>query len=104
MKLPVEVRSNPTVHRTSDINSKITVGYLSADFHLHATAMLVAELFEKHDRRRFAVFGYSCGRDDDSPMRRRLVNAFDRFVDIKDASYLEAASASPRIKSTSSWI
>ncbi len=91
LKLPVDVRTDPTVHRASNLDCKITVGYLSADFHLHATAMLMAELFEKHDRRRFAVFGYSCGRDDDSPMRRRLVNAFDRFVDIKDASYLEAA-------------
>ena len=44
--------------------SKITVGYLSADFHSHATAWLIAELIEKHDRDRFAVFGYSYGPDD----------------------------------------
>ena len=52
--------------------SKITIGYLSADFHSHATAWLIAELIEKHDRDRFAVFGYSYGPDDGSPTRRRL--------------------------------
>lgn len=72
-------------------SSRITIGYLSADFHAHATAWLMAELFEEHDRDRFAVFGYSCGPDDGSPMRQRLVRAFDRFTDIKNASFLESA-------------
>ena len=71
--------------------SKITVGYLSADFQSHATAMLVAELFEKHDRDRFTILGYSYGRDDDSPMRKRLASALDRFVDVRDASFARAA-------------
>ena len=70
---------------------KITLGYLSADFHEHATAFLCAELFEAHDRTRFEVFGYSYGPDDGSPMRQRLSRAFDRFVDVKDMSYVEAA-------------
>jgi hypothetical protein len=48
-------------------------------------------LFEKHDRRRFEIFGYSYGPDDGSPMRRRLVEAFDRFADLKDASFVESA-------------
>ncbi len=51
----------------------------------------MAELFEKHDRARFEVIGYSYGRDDGSPMRRRLVQAFDRFIDLKDASIQESA-------------
>jgi predicted O-linked N-acetylglucosamine transferase (SPINDLY family) len=71
--------------------SKITLGYLSADFHAHATAFLVAELLEKHDRGRFQVFGYSFGPDDGSPMRRRLESAFDRFADLKDASFTQSA-------------
>ena len=48
-------------------------------------AYLVAESFEKHDRNRFAIFGYSYGPDDRSPMRHRLVNAFDRLVDVRDS-------------------
>ena len=80
-----------TLPRPAAAKSKITVGYLSADFHSHATALLIAELFEKHDRERFEVFGYSYGPDDLSPTRRRLVDAFDRFIDVKDLSSLEAA-------------
>ena len=57
----------------------------------HATALLIAELFEKHDRERFSIVGYSYGPDDGSTMRRRLVKAFDRFVDVRNASFQEAA-------------
>jgi protein O-GlcNAc transferase len=77
--------------RPSAPKPKTTIGYLSSDFYSHATAWLIAELIEKHDRDRFAIFGYSYGPDDGSPTRRRLVNAFDRFVDVKDASFAEAA-------------
>ncbi|HEV3138599.1 MAG TPA: hypothetical protein VGZ26_11860, partial [Pirellulales bacterium] len=90
-KSPVELPRGPAWGRTRDRNSKITVGYVSADFHSHATAQLTAELFEKHDRGHFSIIGYSFGPNDSSPMRRRLVNAFDRFVDLKNTAYQEAA-------------
>ena len=70
---------------------KLTIGYLSADFQSHATAMLIAELIERHDRDRFSICAYSYGRDDGSPMRARLAKAFDRFVDVRDLSFQEAA-------------
>jgi predicted O-linked N-acetylglucosamine transferase (SPINDLY family) len=72
---------------------RLTVGYLSADFHEHATAYLTAELFELHDRSSFRVFGYSYGPDDRSAMRARLRGAFDRFVDLAGLSHADAASA-----------
>ncbi|HEY1326170.1 MAG TPA: tetratricopeptide repeat protein [Casimicrobiaceae bacterium] len=61
--------------------ARLRLGYLSADLHTHATAFLAAGLFEAHDRQRFEVVAYSTGPDDGSAMRRRLVRAFDRFVD-----------------------
>jgi protein O-GlcNAc transferase len=61
--------------------AKLRIGYLSADFHQHATAMLAAGLFEQHDRARFDVAAYSTGPDDGSATRARLVRAFDRFID-----------------------
>ena len=70
---------------------KIRLGYLSADFRRHAVAQLVVELIERHDRHRFDIAGYSYGPDDDSPMRQRLMKAFDRFVDIRSVSDAEAA-------------
>ena len=59
----------------------LRIGYLSADFREHATAVLTAGLFESHDRQRFHVIGYSTGADDASAMRQRLVAGFDRFID-----------------------
>jgi protein O-GlcNAc transferase len=78
-------------HKVSAESGRIRLGYLSADFHQHATAQLMAELFERHDRDRFEVFAYSYGPDDNSPMRARLAGAFDRFVDIRALSHHEAA-------------
>ncbi len=74
---------------------KLTVAYLSADFHEHATAYLAAELFELHDRNRVRVVACSYGPDDGSPMRRRLKAAFDAFHDIRgcDADAVRARLA-----------
>lgn len=62
---------------------KLRVAYLSSDFREHAVSHLTAELYERHDRRRFEVIGVSFGPDDSSAMRRRLVAAFDRFHDVR---------------------
>lgn len=74
---------------------RLRIGYLSADFHEHATAVLIAELIERHDRARVEVVGCSYGPDDGGPMRRRLVRGFDRFVDL---SALPSAEAAQRIR------
>jgi predicted O-linked N-acetylglucosamine transferase (SPINDLY family) len=73
--------------------ARLSIGYLSADFHEHATAYLTAELFELHDRGAFRVVGYSYGVDDASPMRARLQRAFDRFVDLQALPHADAAAA-----------
>ena len=70
---------------------RLTIGYLSADFHMHATALLTAGLFEHHDRKRYHVLAYSTGPDDESPLRKRIENAFDSFVDAKTWSVSQLA-------------
>jgi predicted O-linked N-acetylglucosamine transferase (SPINDLY family) len=77
--------------RPGRVGGRIRLGYLSGDFHQHATAQLTAGLFERHDRNRFEVAAYSYGPDDGSPMRARLAQAFDRFVDVRRLSHREAA-------------
>ena len=72
-------------------HDKVRIAYLSADFHRHPTAYLMAELFERHDRSRFEVIGVSFGVDDKSDMRRRLVAAFDQFYDVRRKSDQEVA-------------
>jgi protein O-GlcNAc transferase len=72
-------------------HGKLRVAYLSADFHRHATAYLMAELLERHDRSRFEILGVSFGVDDESEMRRRLIAAFDQFHDVRATGDEEVA-------------
>ena len=73
---------------------RIRIGYYSADFHNHATAHLIAELFEKHDRTRFELVAFSFGPDIRDDMRQRLSAAFDEFVDVSGNSDKEIAQFS----------
>lgn len=71
---------------------RLRLAYLSPDFRRHPTSYLIADLIELHDRARFEVIGVSYGPDDDSPVRRRMVGAFDRFEDVRGLSDRDAAS------------
>jgi len=62
-------------------HDRIRLAYVSADFREHAVAFQLAPLIERHDRARFQVIGISSGLSDDSEIRARLVNGFDRFHD-----------------------
>jgi protein O-GlcNAc transferase len=70
---------------------RIKVAYLSFDFHEHATAYLIAGLFERHDRERFEVTALSYGRHDGSRMRARLEHSVEHFVDVSRLSDREVA-------------
>jgi len=70
---------------------RIRVGYFSADFHNHATAYLMAELFETHDRSRFELTAFSFGPEIHDQMRSRLSAAFDRFLDVRSVSDKQVA-------------
>ena len=71
----------------------IRLGYLSGDFHMHATALLLAETLEAHDSERFELHAYSHGADDGSAMRRRLQATFAGFHDISGCDDAQAARA-----------
>lgn len=71
--------------------NKIRLGYVAGEFRHHATSVLMAELFERHDTGRFDVFAFDNGWDDGSPMRKRLEKAFTEIVDISRLSDTEAA-------------
>jgi protein O-GlcNAc transferase len=67
-------------------HDRIRVAYLSADLHDHATAYLVAGLFEQHDRSRFEVTAISFGPEQDSSMRRRIKSSCEHFVEVRSHS------------------
>ena len=68
-------------------HDRLRVGYLSADFHAHATTSLIGELIERHDRDRFAIYGYSYGADPDA----QLASAFEQFNDLQHLPHRQAA-------------
>lgn len=72
-------------------HERLRIGYLSWDFHKHATSYLIAELFELHDRSRFEIYAYSMGPDDGSEIRARIRAACDHFVDVAADSDIGAA-------------
>ncbi len=72
-------------------HERIRVAYVSADFHAHATAVLMAGVFEHHDRTKFEIFAISFGRDDGSPLRDRLKQGVERFLDVRGQSDADIA-------------
>jgi protein O-GlcNAc transferase len=62
-------------------HDRIRLAYISADFREHAVAFQLAPILERHDRKRFQVIGVSTGLSDDSRVRARLKQGFDRFHD-----------------------
>lgn len=77
--------------RDSRRPGRIRLGYVCSDFRAQATMHLAVGLFEHHDRKRFEVTAYDNSPEDDTPMRRRVMAAFDKFVPIQALSDREAA-------------
>ena len=65
-------------------HSKIRIAYFSADFNEHAVSILIAELFELHDKNRFEIICFSFGVDDKGPMRLRVSQACNQFIDVSN--------------------
>jgi predicted O-linked N-acetylglucosamine transferase (SPINDLY family) len=80
------------------VGGKIRLGYFSADFCDHPVSHLSAELYETHDRSRFEVYGFSLGRDTQDQMRKRLQQAFDRFIDVRGAGAADIAAQSRQLQ------
>jgi protein O-GlcNAc transferase len=74
-----------------DEGRPLRIGYLSADFGQHATSWLIGDLFAEHDRRQVAVWAYSFGPEDRSPLRQRIEQSVDGFRELGDCSHRQAA-------------
>jgi len=77
--------------RTAPPAAKLRIAYLSADFHEHATAYLMAGVFEQHDRSRFELIAWSYGPPSSDAMRQRLQASFDHFEDGSGLTDTQAA-------------
>lgn len=64
-------------------DGRLRIGYLSADFHQHATAQLVAGVLERHDRSRFEITALAVGPAIEDTMRARLRAGIEHFIDVQ---------------------
>lgn len=74
---------------------KIRIGYVSGDFREQAVGLLMAGLYEQHDKDRFELFAFNTGDARNDHIRQRAVAAFDRFIDI---AALSDGAAAERIR------
>jgi predicted O-linked N-acetylglucosamine transferase (SPINDLY family) len=90
--LHVATKVRPLPPRAAQAHGgRLRIGYLSADFHQHATSQLMVQMLEHHDRGRFEVTLLSAGPDDATPMRARMVAACEHFVELRGLAHAAMA-------------
>lgn len=95
------IRSIPSVPHRRSADGRIRVGYVAGEFYDHATSVLMAGVWEQHDRACFEIIGFDNGEDaveredsvPSSPMRRRVADSFDRLIPIRHLDTQAAATA-----------
>jgi protein O-GlcNAc transferase len=93
----VPEKPTPLPARATRQSEKIRVAYLSSDFRNHPVARAVVRLIELHDRSRFECIGVSFGSVDSSDIRKRIIEGFDQFHDVKSDSDLAIAELIQRL-------
>ncbi len=79
------IKENEVIEVEHSIKQNIItkLAFLSADYHNHATAYLIAELFELFDKQKFEIHVISFDPEGhDSAMRERIETASDHFHDV----------------------
>lgn len=72
-------------------HKKIRIAYVSPDLREHPVGHLMCGIFEHHDKHRFETIAISLGIDDGSRLRARMLQAFDRFIDVRAMTSLQVA-------------
>jgi len=65
---------------------RIHIGYFSEDFYDHPVAIQLAEVLDNHDRTKFELTAFSYGPNTRDPIRQRMEQSFDRFIDVREES------------------
>lgn len=90
--LPVELARPPLVTAIRPAQGRpLRIGYLSADFHEHATSHLLAGVIEAHHAATFAIHLFSYGPSAEDGTRRRLQAASQGFHELSTLSDAAAA-------------
>lgn len=87
----------PTISKRAR-HTRIRIGYFSADFYSHPVSILLASLIESHDRNRFEAYAFSFGPNTGDEMRKRMENAFDQFLDVRNKSDRDIAELARKME------
>ena len=79
-------------------SNKIRIGYFSADFREHPVSYSIVELFELHDRSKFELVAFSFGPNTNDAMMKRVMLAFDEFIDVTTKTDSEIATLARSLK------
>lgn len=71
---------------------RIRIGYLSGELNLAANGLVMAGVFDHHDRDRFEIIAFDNGGDDGTPLRQRIASAFAQVIDVRSLSDAELAA------------
>jgi protein O-GlcNAc transferase len=76
---------------SSKTSKKIRIGYMSADFTWrHPVGLVINNMFNLHDHRKFEVFGYGLRNFADGS-GKKIAESFDQFVSLTTLSHEKAA-------------
>ena len=79
----------PFIHRRLQKRRKIRIGYISPDLRRHVVLRFAEALFTKYDAKRFEVYCYQNGPEDEES--RRIMHLVDVWRNISPLSALDAA-------------
>jgi len=71
--------------------SKIRIGYISSDYYLHATTVLIERLFQAHNRSDFEIIGISLTTNRNDGITERIRHHFDSYHEVSDLPSHEIA-------------
>ena len=80
-------------------HSKIKIGYFSAEFRSHAMGYLMNRVYDFHDRSMFELYGFYFGPaiDHEDKLQKKIMNSFDRFIDVSQFEDNEICKLSKEI-------
>ena len=81
-------------------NTKIKIGYFSADFRDHPVGHLIVKMLESHDKSKYEIYGFYLGKrhEKNDIFHLRIKKAFTKFYDVSNMSNEEIISLSKNLK------
>tara|TARA_Y100001968_G_scaffold308189_1_gene326684 strand:+ start:3236 stop:5218 length:1983 start_codon:yes stop_codon:yes gene_type:complete len=84
------IEKNLFFKKEINLNRKIRIGYFSANFCQHPVTILMARVFELHDKSTFEVFAYSLRKRNEDSYKLRVRKTFSSYKELGELSDKES--------------